>query len=101
MVKYNIIISRKTFQMLDKHIMFLAKVNTKSAHSLRKTFLETVKSLEINPERYPLWSKAFEVFHPYRKIIVKKRYLILFYIENYNVFVDYLLDCGMDSDQLF
>lgn len=101
MVKYNIIIAKRTFEMLNKHITFPAKVSTKSAHFLRKTFFETVKSLDLNPERYALWQTDFELSDPYRSILIKKRYLIIFYIEDNNVFVDYLLDCRMDNSKLF
>ena len=46
-------------------------------------------------------NRTFEIPESYHKIAIKKRYLILFYIEGNNVFVDYLLDCRMDSNKIF
>lgn len=101
MTKYKVIIDPNAFKILNKHVMFLARVSTKSAHSLRNTFIKTVKSLEENPERYPLWLPSFKLIHPYHKIVIEKRYIILFYIDKSNVFVDYILDCRMDSREIF
>jgi len=64
MVKYKVTVARNAYQMLDNHIFFLAKVSTKAAHSLRKTFITTIKSLDYNPERYPLWLPQFELPKP-------------------------------------
>ena len=101
MVKYKTTVSQNTFQMLDKHIFFLAKVSTKAAHSLRKTFVRTIKSLNNNPKRYPLWLPQFKLSKPYRNILINKRYLIIFYIDGNNIFVDYLLDCRMNNEKFF
>ena len=101
MVKYKVTVDPRAFQMLDKHIMFLAKVSTKSAHSLHETFIRTIKSLKLNPDRHPLWLPNFELPNPYHKILIKKRYLILFYINGNNVFVNYFLDCRMDNNKIF
>lgn len=101
MKKYNITVAKNAFKMLDQHIIFLARVSPKKAHSLRRTFINTVKSLVHNPKRHPLWLPNFELPNSYHKVMIKKRYLILFYIHNNNIFVDYLLDCRMDNNIAF
>lgn len=100
MTKYRVIVSKNTFRMLDKHIIFLAKVSLKNAHFLHQTFVSKVKSLDNNPERYPLWLPPFKLPKAYRKIVIKKHYLVLFYVENNTVFVDYILDCRMDNSNI-
>lgn len=100
MVIYNVIVSEKTFQLLEKHIIFLAKVNSKSAHNLRKTFIRTIKSLHNNPDRYPLWLPNTKLSKPYHKLLIKKRYLLIFYIDENNVYIDSLLDCRMDGNEI-
>ena len=101
MEKYNIIVDEEAFQMLDNHVLFLAKVSPKSASSLKNTFINNVKTLDKNPERYPRWKPNFELALPYHQLLIKKRYLVIFYIEKHNVYVDYLLDCRMDNSKLF
>jgi len=101
MVQYKVKIDTDAFQMLNKHVMFLAKVSTKSARTLREKFFETIKSLDVNPERYPLWTTSFKLPHCYHKALIQKRYLILFYIDSSVVRVDYILDSRMDNNKFF
>ena len=101
MEKHNIIISKIAFEMLDSHVIFLARVSPKSAHSLRKTFKSAIASLYDNPKGYPLWLPHFEVPYPYRKILIMKRYLILYYKKENNVYVDFFIDNRMDNESLF
>ena len=101
MVKYKVKIKPLVFQMLDMHVIFLARVSPKASRSLKQTFIKTIKSLDYDPDKHPLWLPDFELPRPYHKILIKKRYLLLFYIYNNNVFVDYLLDCRMDNSKLF
>ena len=101
MVKYNIIIDKEAFQMLDNHLLFLTRVSPKSAKSLKQTFINALRTLEYNPDYFPIWQPDFETYKSYHNILIKKRYLVIYYIEKDNIFVDYLLDCRMDNNKLF
>ena len=100
--KYNIIIDALIKPTLDRHIKFASNVSTKYANSIRKEFYKILLSdLPNNPERFPFWLPDFKPPKPYQKILIKKRYLLLFYIDNNTVYIDYLLDCHMDTKNLF
>ena len=98
---YNVIVRPSVLIQLDKYIRFAANVSSKFAKAIRDKFYKELYELPNNPEQYPLWQPDFELADPYRNILIKKRYLIIFYIEENNVFVDYLLDCRMDNTKLF
>jgi len=100
-MKYNITVDASVKLQLDNHIHFAANVSTRFAKSLRNAFDKVLHGLSDNPERYPLWLPTFDLPKAYHKILIKKRYLILFYIDSSNVFVDYILDCRMDSSTIF
>ena len=100
MAKYKVKVKTNVFRMLDNHVLFLAKVSPKSAKSLKQTFINTVRTLDENPEHYPRWQPDFELPLPYHQVLIKKRYLVIFYIKENNVYVDYFLDCRMDNSQI-
>ena len=100
--KYNVKLKPNVKSDLDKHIDFAANVSSKFAKSIRDSFYKVLKEqLPYDSDRYPLWLPDFELSKPYHKILIKKRYMLLFYINNDTVFLDYFLDCRMDNSKLF
>ena len=99
--RYNVIVHPSVFLQLIKHIRFATNVNSKFTKAIRDKFYKELYELPNNPKQYPLWQTDFELSNPYRSILIKKRYLIIFYIEETNIFVDYFLDCRMDNSKLF
>ena len=101
MPQFNINVSRTAFAMLDKHVKFLAQVNGKAADKLRKDVISRIRSLDENPKKFPLWLPHFDLPKPFRRIIISKRYIVLFVIEGNKVHVAYVLDSRMNNDELF
>lgn len=99
--RYNVIVRPTVNIQLNNHIRFAANVNAKFAKSIRDSFHKALYELPNNPDHYPLWQPNFELSDPYRIILIKKRYSVIFYIEENNVYVDYLLDSRMDNKKLF
>ena len=94
--KYQVIISERAGEMLVQHVRFLAQVNIPSADKLRIDIIETAKSLKEFPERgFWLIDPALPV-NKYRKLLVDKRYLLIYKIEDDTVYVDYLVDCRQE-----
>ena len=94
--KYNVIVSSQATHMLVSHAAFLAQVSPEAAERLTLDFEKTAKSLEIMPHRCPWLSGEYIPKNSYRYILFGKRYLLIFQIQDNNVYVDYVVDCRQD-----
>ncbi len=86
--------------MLQNHVRFLANINEKAAKDFTALFYESIKSLEIMPERNPYLNHSDLIKNKYRKLIMKRRYIAIYQVENRNVFIDYIVDCKEDYSWL-
>ena len=99
-MKYNIIISGRVYSMLGSHVRFLARVSPNAAKRLKTKAMKAVRSLETNPERCPFLEAEYIPEGKYRKLLVEKRYLVLYQIRGNTVYVDYIVDCRQDYQWL-
>jgi plasmid stabilization system protein ParE len=93
---YKVIITPKAADMLIFHSRFIANVSEKAAMKFINDFNEKVKSLERFPERNPYVIDPMIQERKYRKLIILKRYILIYQIKDEDVFVDALLDCRQD-----
>lgn len=91
--KYKVIISDKAADMLIEHIRFLAEVSTEAAENLQDKIITSSKSLQHFPKRNPWITDPVLALYKYRKMVVDKRYMLIYQIKDEIVFVDYILDC--------
>ncbi len=96
MIQYNIIVSERTQQMLAGHIRFLAQKSPDAARRVKTDLLNSILSLSQMPERFPFLNNDFITPNKYHKMIVAKRYLVLYQIKEQTVYVDYVVDCRQD-----
>ena len=94
--KYRVIVSDRAAQLLVQHAAFLAKVNREAADRLVETFAETANSLEEMPMRGAWFSANYIPRNVYRYLVFEKRYLMLYQVREYTVYVEYVLDCRQD-----
>ncbi|MCL2740296.1 MAG: type II toxin-antitoxin system RelE/ParE family toxin [Oscillospiraceae bacterium] len=100
MPKHSIIVSKKASAMLDRHVEFLARVSPKAADRLRVKVMNEIRGIEANPEGFPLWCPHFNLRKPFRRIIVEKRYMILFTVHDKKVVVAYIIDTRMNNEEI-
>ncbi|CAM4355498.1 type II toxin-antitoxin system RelE/ParE family toxin [Paenibacillus alkaliterrae] len=93
---YTVIISDKASAMLVSHARFLAQVSVEAAQNLIDDFKASAKSLERLPDRNPWLSDSALPINKYRKLLLCKRYLLIYQIKDSMVFVDYVVDCRQD-----
>jgi plasmid stabilization system protein ParE len=93
---YNVVVSERAADMLVQHVRFVARVSMQAADKLRMDIVEAVKSLAVFPERNMRFTHTCVPEDKYRKMLVEKRYLIIYQIKESNVYVDYILDCRQD-----
>jgi len=97
---YKVLISQRAADMLIHLVRFMAQVSLEAADRLRVEIIEASRSLENLPER------SLELFEPvlstnkYRKMIVSKRYCLVYQIKDETVHIDYILDCRQDYQWL-
>ena len=94
--KIYVIIAEEAAQMLVSHARFLAQVNEAAAFRLIETFQEKVKSLEQFPERNPVLIDPLITPGKYRKLLLEKRYLLIYQIKEKVVYVDAVVDTRQD-----
>lgn len=97
---YKVIISKRAADMLIQHVRFIAKVSPEAADNLRAEIIEASRSWQSLPER------NLELYDPmlptnkYRKMIISKRYILVYQIKAEAVYIDYILDCRQDYQWL-
>ena len=95
MRKYRVVVSGAAQNMLKEHVFFLATMNPDAAERLRKTIIEQIRGLETMPERYP-YLDPDDRRSPYRKMVVQKRYIVIYMIVTDTVYVEYVVDGRQD-----
>lgn len=98
--KYAVIISDEAAQMLVSHARFLAQVSEVAALRLIEEFEEKAKSLEELPERNPWLDDPLISKGKYRKLLMAKRYLLVYQIKSDTVHVDAMVDYKQDYEWL-
>ena len=91
--RYQVIISERAGEMLLQHVRFLAQVSARAADKFRIDIAEAAKSLQEFPERGSWLVDPLLPANKYRKLLVDKRYLIIYQIKDDTVYIDYLVDC--------
>ncbi len=93
---HTVIIADEAAQMLISHSRFLAQVSKSAALQLIAEFNEKAKSLEKFPERNPWLSDPLVPSGKYRKLLMAKRYLLVYQVKDSTVYVDVVVDCRQD-----
>lgn len=94
--RYKVVISDEATQMLISHARFLAQASEYAAMRLIETFKIKSKSLEQFPERNPWLVDPFIPLGKYRRLLLEKRYLLVYQIKENPVYVDAVVDTGQD-----
>jgi len=93
---FTVVVSKEAAQMLVSHARFLAQVNEVAASQLIEDFQSKAKSLEQFPERNPGLTDPMITPGKYRKLLLEKRYLLIYQIKGAVVYVDAIVDTRQD-----
>lgn len=93
---YRVVISDQAARMLTSHAQFLAQTSEAAALQLITEFNEKARSLEQFPERNPWVSDPLVPTGKYRKLLMAKRYLLIYQVKSGTVYVDAVVDCRQD-----
>lgn len=94
--RYKVIVSDRARQMLAGHVRFLAQKSPTTARKVKNDLIDTIRSLQQMPERFPFLDADLIPPNKYHKMFVEKWYLILYQIKDEIVYVDYIVDCRQD-----
>jgi plasmid stabilization system protein ParE len=94
--RYTVIVSEEAVQMLVSHSRFLAQVSESAALRLIDEFAEKAKSLDVFPERNPWLVDSMIPEGKYRRLLMEKRYLLIYQIKGGTVYVDAVVDTRQD-----
>lgn len=97
---YKVIVSERATDMLIRHVRFLAQVSPEAADKLRSEIINASKSLQSFPERHLEFSDPLLPANKYRKMIISRRYLLVYQVKDETVHIDYILDCRQDYQWL-
>ena len=94
--RYTVVISDEAKLILVSHAQFLAQVSEHAAMGLIEDFQVRAKSLEQFPERNPWLVDQLIPSGKYRKLLLEKRYLLVYQIKENNVYVEAVVDTRQD-----
>ena len=92
MDQYQVIISNKAHSDIAECVVFVKNVSLEAARQLVKDIYSSIASLNVLPERNPLFEmpKSFPLI--LRKHIINNRYIALYAVEEQKVVIYRLLD---------
>lgn len=94
--RYEVIISHDATQMLVSHARFLAQVSESAAMKLINAFQKSALSLSQFPERNPWLNDPLIPNGKYHKLLLERRYLLVYQIKGAIVYVDAVVDTRQD-----
>jgi len=98
--QYKVVVSRRAKIEIENHVSFLARVNIKSAKTLKDNLIKDIKSLKYMPRRNSYLVNEFIPKNKYHKMISQKRYLLIYQIKDDTVYLEFVVDCRQDYDWL-
>ena len=99
-MKYKVIVSQRAVQLLEQHIAFVANISKQTARNKKSKIIEALKKLSEDPQIYPFLDGDYIPRNKYHKLVVEKRYLIIYQIKDNMVYVDYIVDTRQDYQWL-
>lgn len=97
---YEVVVAEEATRMLISHARFLAQVSESAAMRLINAFQESALSLARFPKRNPWLTDPSLPEGRYRKLLLEKRYLLVYQIKGSTVFVDAVVDTRQDCSWL-
>lgn len=97
---YKVIVSGRATDMLINHVRFIAQISIQAADKLRVEINHAVKSLEYFPDRNSWLLDPVLPVSKYRKMIIRKQYLLIYQVKADAVYIEYILDCRQDYQWL-
>lgn len=94
--QYKVSISDEATQMLVSHARFLAQVSEPSAIRLIDAFQKSASSLAQFPERNPWLIDPLILRRKYHKLLLEKRYLLVYQIKGTTLYIDAVVDTRQD-----
>ena len=92
MEKHKVFWRPEAIQDVDEHLIFLSKVSMEAAYQLNEQLLNAANSLIDFPERNPLFEMNESFPYKTRKMVVNKKYLLIYVIEDGTVKIYRVLD---------
>lgn len=94
--QYKVIVSERARQMLVDHVWFIAQKSPDAARKVKNDIMNSIRSLNQMPERFPFLSAELIPLNKYHKMFVERWYLVLYQIKDRTVYIDYIMDCRQD-----
>ena len=100
MESFKIIISSKAQSDLAECVAFVSNVSKEAAYSLVDDIYSSIESLRTFPERNSIFEMPKSFPFIIRKLVINKRYIALYAIENNEVVIYRILDSRRKFDYL-
>ena len=95
--KYNVHITERCFNSLEKHTQFIANVSINAAENFRKEFLLTVNGLETSPARNVAVRLRIAPDLIYHRALIGKYHAILYEIQSQDIYIDLVVDLRQNN----
>ena len=99
-MKHDVFWRPEAIQDVDEHLIFLSKASKEAAFQLNEQLLDAANSLRDFPERNPLFDMTENFPLKARKMVVNKKYLMIYVVENDIVKIYRVLDTRKQFDYL-
>lgn len=99
MSNYEVVMSRQTLITLKRNIRFLRKFSIPYSKKIESKINSSIKDLKSFPNINPILKKTYK--NVYRKVIVERRYLVVYTTKQQKVLIYYILDGRQAYDKYF
>lgn len=90
----------KAIENIEEIYEFYASKNERAAVDLYNTIITATEPLKTFPEMAPIEPLLEGYLHPYRSLVVKKKYKIIYYISNDLIYITAVWDCRRSDNRL-
>ena len=98
-LKYSVKVDDAAKTKMARHAKFLAQVSVLAARRLRNAYQTALKSLEVNPQRCPLYKPNSDIQEELRYLLFSERYRIVFEVVGRSIYIYDVQDARQDSDK--
>lgn len=97
---FKVVVADKAKEALGEIITYIAADSLQNAQNVKTEIIKALNSLTVLPERFPFLEGEFIPYNKYRKMVVLKRFIIIYQFKDETVYVEFVVDCKQDYDWL-
>ncbi len=96
-MQYKIIYSKEFYRNMSIHVAFLSNVSINASKKLKENLKDYINILEVYSRIGSKIEFGKKLPVQYRRLVISKKYILIYYVLKNNVYIDTLLDARQNN----